>query len=69
MVTEEGLTLDGRHTMQYTDDVSQNCIHETYRLLLTNVTPLNKREKKLVLIKGVKLYIVACAYKIIILCI
>ena len=40
-VTED-LTLGGRHTMQYTDDVSQNCILETYVVLPSNVTPTKK---------------------------
>ena len=38
MVMEDNLTLGGEHTMQCTDDVSQKCIHETYIILLTNVT-------------------------------
>lgn len=28
------------NTVQYTDDVSVNCILETYIILLTNVTPI-----------------------------
>ena len=38
MVTQGDLTLGGEHTMQYTDDVSQNCTLGTYIILLTNVT-------------------------------
>ena len=38
---EGDLTLGGKHTIQYTDDVLQNCIAETYIILLTNVTPIN----------------------------
>ena len=30
MVTEKDGTLGGGHTMQYTDDASQNCMRETY---------------------------------------
>ena len=41
MVIKEGLTWGGQHTVQYTDDVLQNCILETYIILLTNVTPGN----------------------------
>ena len=40
-MTEEGLILGGRHTMQYTDHVPQNCTLETYMVLLSNVTPIN----------------------------
>lgn len=39
MVTEGNLTLGGEHTMQYTDGVLQNCILETYIILLTDVVP------------------------------
>ena len=38
---EGDLTWGGEHTIQYTDDVFQNCIHETYVILLINVTPKN----------------------------
>ena len=38
MVMEEDLTFGDGHTMHYTDDVSYNCILETYIILLTNVT-------------------------------
>ena len=41
MVIKEDLTWGGQHTVQYTDDVLQNCILETYIILLTNVTPVN----------------------------
>ena len=37
-VEMEDLTLAGGYTMQWTDDVSLNCTHETYIILLTNVT-------------------------------
>ena len=43
---EEDLTWDGEHTIQYTDDVLQNCTPETYIILLTNVTPINSIRKK-----------------------
>ena len=38
MVIGEDLTLGGGHTTQYTGDVSQNGMLETYIILLTNVT-------------------------------
>lgn len=38
---EEDLTLGRENTMTPTDDVVQNCILETYLILLTNVTPMN----------------------------
>ena len=44
MVMEGDLTWDGEHTVQYTDDV-QNCTPETYKILLTNVTPLSSVKK------------------------
>ena len=37
----EDLTLGGKHTMQYTDDVLWNCTLETYIILGTNVTQIN----------------------------
>ena len=40
MVMEGDLTWSGEHTIQYTDDVLQNCTPETY-IILTNVTPVN----------------------------
>ena len=41
MVTEDDLTLDGGHTIQYTDHTSQKCTLETYVILSTNVIPIN----------------------------
>ena len=38
MVMEGDLTWDGEHIIQYTYDVWQNCMPETYIILLTNVT-------------------------------
>ena len=38
MVTEGDLTLGGGHTVQYTEDASQNGTSETYIIVLTNVT-------------------------------
>ena len=49
MVTKEDVTLGGGHAMQYTDDVSWNCMLETYINLLTNVTQyiqVNKQTNK-----------------------
>ena len=42
-INDDGRRLDlgGEHTGQYTDDVLQNCISETYMTLLPNVTPVN----------------------------
>ena len=37
----EGLTWGGERTIQYTDDILQNRISETWIILLTNVTPIN----------------------------
>lgn len=51
MVTENDLTLGGRHTMQCTYDVSQNCPLETYITLLNNVTPINVIKGKYVYMK------------------
>ena len=46
MLMEGELTSVGEHTIQYTDDVLQNCTPETYMILLTNITPIiNKKEK------------------------
>ena len=41
MMMEDDWTLGGGHTIQYTDNVSQNCTFETYIILLTNVTSIN----------------------------
>ena len=38
---EGDLTSGGEHTIQYTDDVLQNCTPEACIMLLTNVTPIN----------------------------
>ena len=35
----------GKHTIQYTDDVLQNCTPETYIIFLTNVTSINSIKK------------------------
>lgn len=47
MVMEGDLTLCAGHTMQYTDDVSQKCIFETYIMSLTNVIPIHLRKIKM----------------------
>ena len=44
MVMEGDLTWGGEHTIQYTDDVLQNCTHGTY-ILLTNGIPINSIKK------------------------
>lgn len=41
MVTEGDYTLGSEHTMKYIVDVLQNCTPETYRMVLTNVAPIN----------------------------
>ena len=38
---EGDLTWSDEHTIQYTDDVLQNCTPETYIISLTNVTSIN----------------------------
>ena len=43
---EGGFTWGGEHTIQYTDDVWQNCTPETYIILLTNVTPINSIQEE-----------------------
>ena len=43
---EGDLTWAGEHTVQYTFDVLQNCTHETYIILLTNVNPINSIKNK-----------------------
>ena len=46
MVMEGELTWGGEHTVQYTDEVLQNCTPETSTILLTNVIPINSIKKK-----------------------
>ena len=45
MLVERDLSLDGEYTIQYTDNVLQNCTFETYIILLTNVTSINQNLK------------------------
>ena len=40
-MVEEDLTLEGGHSMKYADDVKQNCMLQTYIIVLINVTPVN----------------------------
>ena len=40
MVTEGDVTLGSEHTMQYIDDILQNCTPETYIIFFTSVTPI-----------------------------
>ena len=47
MVMRDDLTLSGGHKMQYKDHVSQECILETYVILLTNITPINLIKRKM----------------------
>ena len=42
---DRDLTWGREYTVQYTDDVVQNFIPETYVILLTNVTPINSVNK------------------------
>ena len=50
MVIKRDLTWGGEHTIQYTDNVLQNCTPETYTILLTSITPkkFNKKEKSMI---------------------
>lgn len=41
METDGDQTLGGGHSMQFTDDVLQNCTCETYVMLLISATPIN----------------------------
>ena len=45
MVMERDLTQGGEHTIQYTDEVLQNCTTETFIIILTSVTPINSLKK------------------------
>ena len=45
MVTEGDLTWGSEHTIQYIDDMLQNCTPETYIILLLNVIPINSIKK------------------------
>ena len=47
MVTEEDLILGNGHTMQYLDDVLQNCTSKAYIISLTNVTPIKINKENL----------------------
>ena len=46
MVLEGESTWDGEQTIQYTDNVLQNCTPETYIILLTDVIPINSIKKE-----------------------
>ena len=46
MVMEGHLTWGGKCTIQYTDDVLYNCIPGTFKMFLTNVTPINSIKNK-----------------------
>ena len=39
------MTWSGEHTLQYTDDVLQNCTTENYIILLTNSIPTNTNKQ------------------------
>ena len=45
MVMEGDLTWGGEHTIQYIDNVLQDCAPESYIILLTDVTPINSIKK------------------------
>ena len=45
MMMEDKFTVSGRHTIQYTDQVSQKCTPETYMILLTNIAAINLIKK------------------------
>lgn len=40
MLMEDDLTQGGKYTVQYTDQVLQNCVLQTYIILLTKVIPV-----------------------------
>ena len=43
----------GEHTIQYIDDILEDCTPETYIILLTNVTPINSLKiNKYIFFKG-----------------
>ena len=46
MVMKGDLTLGDEHTIQYTNDVLENCTLETCISLLINVTPINSMKIK-----------------------
>ena len=50
----EDLTWGGKHTIQYTNEVLQNRVPETYIILPTNVTPINLIKKKFKINKHLK---------------
>ena len=59
----------GEHTIQYTDDVLQNCTPETYIILLTNATPIKSIKRKEKKNKSIKIFhftILLVDYKILI---
>ena len=39
------MTWSGEHTLQYTDDVLQNCTTENYIILLTKSIPTNTNKQ------------------------
>ena len=51
MMMEDKFTVSGRHTIQYTDQVSQKCTPETYMILLTNIAAINLIKKPLVIME------------------
>ena len=48
--------MGGEHKIQYTDDVLQNFIPETYIILLTNVIQINSIKKKISEILQIQMY-------------
>ena len=44
---EGDLTRGGKHTIQYTNDVLQNCTPELNIIFLTNVTPMDSIKSKI----------------------
>lgn len=51
MMIEEDLTWGGKYIIQHTDDVLQNYIPETYRVLLTDITLIHLIKNKLITLK------------------
>ena len=54
MVMEGDLTWGGEHTVQYTDDILQNCTLETYIILLTSIVPVIQIQKYIKYFKNKK---------------
>ena len=66
MLMEGDLTLDGEHTIQYTDNVLQNYTLKTYIILLANGTPIHSIKKFLLdEVPFLVVFLVTCAFGVI----